>query len=97
MPTITPADVARMAALGRIALTAKETEAATKDLAGILDHFATIQHVDTNNIPPADDVTGLSNITRVDEAQPEAICPTEALLAAAPAVKDSHVKVKAVL
>lgn len=96
MSTITVKDVERVASLGRLKLTDKELKHAAVNLEQILAHFAAIQAIDTGNVPPADDVTGLRNITRDDIAQPDVLTSTDALLAAAPATLQRQVKVRAV-
>ncbi len=71
MPThLTTDEIAKVAHLSRLKLTSAEQQQATKQLDSILGHFAAIQKIDTANVPPADDVTGLHNITRRDQAQP---------------------------
>lgn len=96
MTKITPEVVEQMAKLGRLALTPEEIAASTKQLSGILEHFAAIQAIKTENVPPADDVTGLRSVMRKDEAKPEALCATNELLKNAPATEAGQVKVAAV-
>lgn len=93
---VTPAEVKKVAQLGRLGLTDEEIQRATAQLSGILDHFSAIQKIKTKNIPTSDDVTGLKNVTRADEAKPEELCLTDELLQAAPEIKNRQFKVKAV-
>jgi aspartyl-tRNA(Asn)/glutamyl-tRNA(Gln) amidotransferase subunit C len=90
------ADVKKIASLARLRLSPEAAAAAQRDLAGILKHFSQIQSIDTRDVPTSDDVTGLKNVTRLDEARPEAICSSEDILAAAPSASENHIKVKAV-
>jgi aspartyl-tRNA(Asn)/glutamyl-tRNA(Gln) amidotransferase subunit C len=98
MPTshISTDQVKRVAELARVGLTDTEIIQATKDLSNILSHFATIQDIDTQNVPTSDDITGLKNITRIDEATPETLCSHADLLAAAPDIQSNQIKVKAI-
>jgi aspartyl-tRNA(Asn)/glutamyl-tRNA(Gln) amidotransferase subunit C len=96
MSTITPSEVQRIAALARLGLTDEETKAAAHNLGNILNHFSVIQKVNTQKVPMADDVSGLHNVVRNDEALPNVLCSPETLLAAAPLVESGHIKVKAV-
>lgn len=93
---ITPEEVQKIAALARLGLTEQEQERAATQISGILDHFSVIQKIDTKDVPTSDDVTGLSNVTRDDEAHAEALCATDAILEAAPELKDKQIKVKAI-
>lgn len=93
---VTSEEVKKVAQLGRLGLTDDEVERATQQLSGILEHFSQIQEIKTKNVPTSDDVTGLKNVTREDEAKPDDLCAAEALIKAAPETKDGQFKVKAV-
>lgn len=95
-PKITKEDVARIADLARMRLGDEELAAATENLAGVLNHFAAIQDIDTTGVPMADDVSGLQNVMREDVAEIESLATHKELLEAAPETKDDQVKVKAV-
>lgn len=97
MPQVISQDeVRKVAQLARLGLSDEEIERATQQLSGILEHFSAIQKIKTKNIPTSDDVTGLKNVTRADEARPEELCSTDELLKAAPEMKNRQFKVKAV-
>lgn len=95
MPTISTDDVTRVAHLGRLHLTPKEIGSATTQLNDILEHFSAIQSIDTATVPSADDVSGLTNITRADHMD-EALCTPAALLERAPQTQQGHIQVRAV-
>ena len=96
MSTITPDEVSRIARLARVGLTDEEKKEVATKLDGVLEHFTSIQTIDTTDVAPADAVSGLTNIVRPD-ALAAPLCAPSALLAAAPAVVRDHVQVKAVL
>lgn len=97
MPThLTPNEIAKVARLSRLKLTPAEQQQATTQLDGILGHFAAIQKIATTDVPPADDVTGLHNIARADEAKPDTLTTAAMLLEQAPATKNNQIKVQAV-
>lgn len=96
MSTVTSGEVKNVAQLGRLGLTDDEVGRATQQLSDILGHFSQIQKIKTKGVPTSDDVTGLKNVTREDEAKPEELCFTDALLQAAPESKNNQFKVKAV-
>ena len=91
---ISQADVKKMAELARLGLSSQELKQATKDLQSIFEHFAIIQQIDTNGVPTTDDITGLKNVVRTDQAQPEVLSQTDELLEAMPETKDRQLKVK---
>ena len=93
---VTPEDVRKVAELGRLGLSDEEIKKATQQLSGILDHFSEIQKITTKGVPTSDDVTGLKNVMREDEAKQDDLCKAKDLLAAAPEMKDGQFKVKAV-
>ncbi len=96
MNTISPEEVRSIARLSRLALTDEEVEQATKDLSGILGHFSAIGSIDTTDVPPADDASGLKNITREDVATPNALCSAADLLERAPKINKQYVQVPGV-
>lgn len=87
--------VEHIAALARIGLSEEEIELMREQLSSILDHIASLQDVDTDDIPPTAQVIQLHNVMRDDVVQPS--LPREAVLANAPATEDGYLKVNAVL
>lgn len=63
-------DVAHVAKLANLKLTEPEIDKFRKQLSSILDYFKKLQEVDTSNVEPTSQVTGLENITREDKAKP---------------------------
>ncbi|HEU4391849.1 MAG TPA: Asp-tRNA(Asn)/Glu-tRNA(Gln) amidotransferase subunit GatC [Blastocatellia bacterium] len=49
---ITESDVEKIAELGRLELTAEETEAFTRQLGAILDYMEKLNQLDTSNVEP---------------------------------------------
>lgn len=93
---ISSEQVARIAVLARLGIIAEAAAQAAHDLSNILDNFATIKNVATDNIPTYDNATGLANVTREDRAFSEQLCTTQSLCAAVPDFVDQHIKVQAV-
>lgn len=96
MPLISPEEVKRIASLARLQLSDHEIEQATKDLGNVLTHFAALQGIDTSKTPTSDDVTGLSNISRADQAVDDLLCSTQTLLDNAPQTHHGQIKVQAI-
>ena len=96
MPLISSAEVKRIAGLARLQLSEHEIKQATNDLGSVLTHFSQLQGIDTSHTPTSDDVTGLSNISRVDRPIDELLCSTQVLLDNAPQTHRGQIKVQAI-
>lgn len=93
--SLTAEEVLHIARLARIALTDADVERFTAQLSGILDHFAALSKVDTENVEPTAHPLPLSNVMRADVVAPS-LLPDEAL-ANAPDQEDGFIRVRAVL
>lgn len=60
-------DVAHVAKLAKLPLKPKEKEKFENQLSKILSYIEKLNEVDTKNVEPTSQVTGLENITREDE------------------------------
>lgn len=87
--------VRRMAALGRLALSASEAERFRADLAEILDYFKRLDQVDTTGVEPLAHPLAITNVFRED--QPEPPLPLPEALANAPVTNGSLFEVPRVL
>ncbi len=96
MAVISTEEVKKIAVLSRLSLTEEEIEKAAGDLANILGHFSTIQNIDTAGVPTADDASGLKNVMREDETQPQVLTTHKKLLEMAPQTHGGQIKVYAI-
>lgn len=76
-------DVSRVAKLANLPLTDVEKKKFATQLSSILEYIEKLSEVDTKNIQPTSQVTGLENVTREDAAstslsQEEALANTSA-------------------
>ncbi len=95
---ISKEEVKHIANLARIKLTSEEGEKFSKELSSILDFVNQLNEVDTKDVKPIDQVTGLDNVMREDEnPQTASKEDRERLIGQASGRKDNLVKVKAVL
>ena len=92
---ITRQDVAHVADLARLSLTDDELDAFTVQLADILDHAADLDALDLADVSPTAHPLPLVNVFRDDVIGPTS--DRDEVLAAAPSVEDSQVKVPPVL
>ncbi len=66
---LTIKEVDHLANLARLGLSQKEKEVLRKELASILAYVNKLQEVDTKNIEPTAQITGLVNVMREDEVK----------------------------
>lgn len=88
-------EVARVAALARIALTEEEIHRLAGELDGIASSVAKVSEVATDDIPATSHPLPLANVMR-----PDVVGPTldrEEVLAAAPAAEDGQFQVPQIL
>ena len=95
MSAITRDDVAHLARLARIAMTADELDRLAGELDVILGAVARVQEVAAADIPPTSHALPLTNVLRADEPRPS--LGADAALAAAPAAEDERFRVPRIL
>lgn len=92
---LTREEVRHIALLARISLSEGEIEKLREQLSNILENFEILQEVDTTDIPPTAQVTGLENVMREDESAPS--FSQKEILANAPQQEEGFFRIKAVL
>ncbi|HET7026750.1 MAG TPA: Asp-tRNA(Asn)/Glu-tRNA(Gln) amidotransferase subunit GatC [Candidatus Limnocylindrales bacterium] len=95
MATLSRADVEHVAYLARLGLTDDELARLEGDLNHILDQYAVLARLDTEDIPPTAQTIELENILRDDVARPS--LPVEAAIGNAAETDGSFVLVPAIL
>ncbi|MEK7151303.1 MAG: Asp-tRNA(Asn)/Glu-tRNA(Gln) amidotransferase subunit GatC [Patescibacteria group bacterium] len=100
MSAISKKEVEYIAGLARIKFSDKEKEKMASELGAILGYIDKLKEVNTDNVEPVSNITGLENVLRKDEPmkKPLAEQAGEAvkLIEMAPDSKDNFVKVPAV-
>jgi aspartyl-tRNA(Asn)/glutamyl-tRNA(Gln) amidotransferase subunit C len=79
-------EVRHVARLARLALSDEEVDRMAVELAGVLDHIATIEQLDLDAVEPTSHVVAVENALRADVPQPS--LARDLVLASAPAVAD---------
>ena len=92
---ISAADVAKVARLARLDVTADELERMTAQLDGMLEHFADIDALDLAEVEPMTQPYPLVNVFRPDVVQPS--LDRDEVLAAAPAAEDGRFRVPPII
>ena len=93
---ISKKQVEHMAKLARIELTDQEKEKFTKELSSILDYVEQMNKVDTKNIEPIKQITGLKDVMREDKVGKKEKTKDK-LLKQAPKRKQDYFKVPKIL
>jgi aspartyl-tRNA(Asn)/glutamyl-tRNA(Gln) amidotransferase subunit C len=84
-------EVQHIAMLARLELTGEELEHYRGQLSAILDHVASLQQLDTENIPPMSAVFSGDSHLRADESRPS--LPPEQILGNTPHKADGQFKI----
>ncbi len=92
---LTKQQVAHVARLARLGLSDGEIEKFQTQLSGILKFVNILSEVDTENIEPTAQVTGLENVVREDVVYKDPLASPDALLQQSPLPIENHqIKVK---
>ncbi|MFA6410732.1 MAG: Asp-tRNA(Asn)/Glu-tRNA(Gln) amidotransferase subunit GatC [Candidatus Buchananbacteria bacterium] len=89
-------DVEHIAMLARLGLTEAEKEKFAGQLSSILDYFEQLKEVNTDNVEPTAQVTGLENVLRPDVVENVDAATMKKLIELAPDQQDNLVKAKSV-
>ncbi|MFH1427064.1 MAG: Asp-tRNA(Asn)/Glu-tRNA(Gln) amidotransferase subunit GatC [Patescibacteria group bacterium] len=94
---LTKKEIQHIADLARLELTETELKKYGSQLSDILSFFSELQIVNTKNIEPTAQVTGLENILREDEIKDWDDDERRIALKQAPELENGQIKVKRVL
>ena len=90
-------EIGHIANLARLELSEAELKTYGSQLSDILSYIDQLQEVDTSDVLPTAQVTGLENVMRADEIEDWDESEREAALNQAPEIDGRQVKVKRVL
>jgi len=88
-------EVMNIARLARVGLSESEINRLSEQLSHLLEHFETLQQVDTADVPPTAQSIELQSVVRDDEVAPS--LPPDDILANAPRREGDCFRVRAVL
>lgn len=92
---ISPADVAHVARLARLDLTADELERFTEQLGAVLEHAADVAALDTEGVAPTAHPLPVRNVLRDDQPRPS--LDRDEVLSMAPAAEGGRFRVPRIL
>ena len=90
-------DIKHIADLARLELSEEELELYGGQLSAVLEYINQLKEVDTTDVEPTAQVTGLENVWREDKIEPWREDEAQAALRQAPEIEDNQVKVRRVL
>ncbi len=93
---LTEKEVEHIASLARINLNEKEKHKIAEDLGSILNYINKLNEVNTENVIPTAQVTGLENVFRQDQSRESIKDESQQLLSQFPHKKENYLKVKPV-
>lgn len=70
MAGLKKSDIEHVAALAKLKLTSEETSKFVNQLSEVLNFIGQLSEVDTENVLPTSQTTGLTNVKRIDEVKP---------------------------
>lgn len=88
-------NIAHVANLANLTLSKDEEKKFSTQLSAILDYIVKLNEIDTKNIEPTSQVTGLENILREDVA--EESLPTATVLGQTKSTRNNFFQVKGIL
>lgn len=94
---ITKKEVQHVAKLARLNMTKKEEEKFTKELSLILDYIEKLKEINVDRIEPTSHPFEIENVMREDISKKPEMEVIQKLIKAAPARKQSYIKVKTIL
>lgn len=97
MSKLTREDVLHVAKLAKLDLTEEEIKKFTPQLSSVIDHISELSNVDTKNVEPTSQTTGLENVYRDDEIKSENGLTNEEAVSGTDQIYNGYFKVKAIL
>ncbi len=92
MPKLSAQDVRHIARLARLKLSEAEVEKFSTELTKILEYVEVLNEVDTSNVEPMTQVTGLTMVTREDKVRPSEATPEDLLACSPLPIVDDHIQ-----
>ena len=97
MTNVSQDDVKHVAKLANLHLTEEEIKKYTPQLSKIIDYISELSEVDTKNIEPTSQTTGLANVTSDDTVNQENILTQDEALSGTEETHNGYFKVGAIL
>lgn len=93
---LTKKEIIHLAKLSNLFLTNEEIKKFQRQLSEVVDYFTKLDELDTKNIEPVSQITGLTNVYKNDEASPLRSLTTDEALQNSVKKKGNYFQVKAI-
>jgi aspartyl-tRNA(Asn)/glutamyl-tRNA(Gln) amidotransferase subunit C len=90
-------EIKKVADLASLKLTPEEVDTFKNQLGQIVEMVEGLNEVDTDNVEPTSQTTGLVNVYREDEIDPTSVIPVEEALSQSKSVHNSYFSVPLIL
>ena len=97
MPKLSKADVLHVAKLAKLNLTGGEVDKYLKQLSKVVDYVSELQKVDTKDVEPTHQTTGLENVYRYDEINSASVLSRDSALPGSENTEKGYFKVGAIM
>ena len=97
MSKLTTKDILHVAKLAKIEISDKDVEKYSEQLSQVVDYFSNLSEVDTENVEPTSQTTGLENVTRSDLVKTENSLTQEEAIAGTDKIYNGYFRVGAIL
>lgn len=97
MSKLSKADVLHVAKLAKLDLSDSEVEKFQGQLSKVIDQIGELSEVDTKNVEPTSQTTGLENVYRIDEVKTENCLSQDEVLSGTDKIHNGYFKVGAIL
>ena len=94
---LTKEDILHIAKLGNLTVNEKEIEVFKKQLSSVIDYIDKLQEIDTKDVEPSSQITGLTDVLREDKVDDKRTLTPEQALANTQSKEAHFFKVKAIL
>lgn len=94
---LTTEEILHIAKLGNLTLNEKEIEVFKKQLSSVIDYINKLQEVDTKDVEPSSQITGLTDVLREDKVEDSRTLTSEQALSNTKSKEGNLFKVKAIL
>lgn len=95
--TLTTEDILHIAKLGNLTLTEKEMEVFRKQLSSVIEYISKLQEIDTSEVEPSSQITGLTDVMREDKVEESRTLTPDQALSNTKSREKELFKVKAIL
>lgn len=97
MSALSSRDVLHLASLASLELNKTEVEELKKELSDVLNYFSELQKLNTEDVPPTSQTTGLETVFRNDETNTETLLTVESATSGTDKIHNNYFVVPAVI